>query len=214
MSGDVPPRCRCGAVRGVALRASRNGGRRLVCYCDDCQAFAHFLEQADVLDARGGTDIFQTTPAQIRIESGAEQLRCVRLSEKGLLRWYTACCRTPVGNTLASARAPFVGVVHRFMDHAAEGRSRDEALGPPRERVHGRFALGGLPEGAHRTAPPGLLAGTLVFLCRAWLAGGHSPSLFFDARTRTPAVTPTVLSADEREQLRKRVLAGLPGTPR
>ena len=210
MSGDLPLRCRCGTVRGVALRASPRGGRRLVCYCDDCQAFAHYLGQPGILDAHGGTDIFQTTPAQIRIDAGAEQLRCVRLSEGGLVRWYTACCRTPVGNTLASPRVPFVGVIHSFMDHAGDGRSRDAVLGPPRAGVHGRFALGGLPEHAHRTAPLGLLANTLVLIARAWLAGGHSPSPFFDARTGALVVAPTVLSPEERESLRRSALGGVP----
>jgi hypothetical protein len=208
MSTDVPLRCHCGAVRGVALRASPRGGRRLVCYCDDCQAFAHFLAQTNVLDAQGGTDVFQTTPAQLRIEAGAEQLRCVRLSERGLLRWYTACCRTPAANTLASPRVPFVGVVHLFMDHSA--CSRDEALGPPLARIHGRFALGGSPEAAHRTVPLGLQVSTAGVLLRAWLAGGHSPSPFFDARTRAPVVTPAVLSPEERERLRERARGGLP----
>jgi Family of unknown function (DUF6151) len=49
-------------VRGVASDISPSGGLRFVCYCGDCQAFARFLDRADVLDAAGGTDIFHMPP--------------------------------------------------------------------------------------------------------------------------------------------------------
>ena len=56
---DLPLRCKCGHVRGVAVDVSPSTGFRFVCYCGDCQAFARFLRRTDVLDAAGGTDIFQ-----------------------------------------------------------------------------------------------------------------------------------------------------------
>jgi hypothetical protein len=58
MPVSLPLRCRCGRVRGIAGDVSPSSGFRFVCYCGDCQAFAHFLDRADVLDAAGGTDIF------------------------------------------------------------------------------------------------------------------------------------------------------------
>ena len=128
---DVPLRCRCGRVRGVASDVSPSSGFRFVCYCKDCQAFAHFLERPDVLDPAGGTDIFQMPPACVKLTAGTETVRCLRLSDKGVLRWYTDCCRTPIGNTAASPRFPVVAVVHSFMIHGGDGRSRDEVLGPP-----------------------------------------------------------------------------------
>ena len=52
MKVDVPIRCSCGALQGYARGISRKSGRRMACYCDDCQSFAHFLGRADeVLDA-------------------------------------------------------------------------------------------------------------------------------------------------------------------
>ena len=62
---DLPLRCRCGRMRGVAIDVSPSTGLRFVCYCKDCQAFAHFLERADVLDPAGGTDIFQMPPGRV-----------------------------------------------------------------------------------------------------------------------------------------------------
>lgn len=174
-------------------------GNRVVCYCDDCQAFARFLEQPDVLDALGGTDIYQVAPARMRITAGEDALACVRLSEKGLYRWYAGCCRTPIGNTIP--RAPFVGVIHVFMDHAGDGRSRDEVLGPPVGFVHGRFAIGGQPAHAPRKATVGLVARSARLLLGWWARGLGTPSPFFDAKTRAPRVPPRVLTKDERDAL-------------
>lgn len=201
MAIDLPLRCRCGRVRGVARDASAKTGNRVVCYCDDCQAFAHFLEREDVLDASGGSDIFQMAPASMRITEGADQLRCVRLSPKGLHRWYTDCCRTPVGNTMP--RVPFVGVIQPFIDHAADGRSRDEALGEPVAFVHGRFAIGGCPEHAHPRASIGDIVHMVPRIFGWWVTRKGNPSPFFDARTHAPIVEPRVLDRASRETLRR-----------
>ena len=62
---DIPMRCRCGYMRGVASAVSPSAGFRFVCYCKDCQACARFLKRPDILDAGGGTDIFQLPPSQV-----------------------------------------------------------------------------------------------------------------------------------------------------
>jgi hypothetical protein len=113
---DLPLRCRCGYVRGIATRVSPSTGLRVICYCKDCQAFARFLDRADVLDAAGGTDIFQMPPGRVRLTAGPDAMRCLRLSKTEIYRWYADCCRTPIGNT-AGPRVPVVGVIHCFMDH-------------------------------------------------------------------------------------------------
>jgi len=201
-ASDIPLSCRCGLVRGLAIDVSSRRGNRLVCYCDDCQAYARYLGREDIVDPLGGTDVYQTTPSQVEITTGVEHVRCVRLSQKGLVRWYAGCCRTPMGNTLASPRVPFVGVVHCFMDHASDGRARDEVLGVPRAGIQGRYAVGGVPPGAHRVAPLGIILRSLRSLVRAWLAGEHRPSAFFDSITGLPITRPDVLSGGERDELR------------
>jgi hypothetical protein len=130
---DLPLRCRCSRVRGVASEVVPYAGFRFVCYCQDCQAFARFLERPDVLDVAGGTDIFQMPMGRVKLTAGTDAVRCLRLSSK-VFRWYTDCCRTPIGNT-AGPRFPVVGLIHSFMSHEADGRSRDEALGPPLCRI-------------------------------------------------------------------------------
>ena len=42
---DLPLRFRCGYMRGAASEVSPSSGLRFICYCKDCQAFAHFLER-------------------------------------------------------------------------------------------------------------------------------------------------------------------------
>ena len=172
MSLDVPLRCRCGRVRGVASDVSPSSGFRFVCYCKDCQAFARFLERADVLDPAGGTDIFQMPPGRVKLTAGTDALRCLRLSNK-VLRWYTDCCRTPIANTAAGPRFPVVAVIHSFMDHEADGRSRDEVLGPPLCRIFERSAVGPLPPNAPAAA---VASGSSPAARRSCSAGGCAGS--------------------------------------
>ena len=205
MAIDLPIRCFCGALRGLVRDVSSNRGNRLVCYCDDCQSFAHFLGRADqILDSHGGTDIFQMSPARLQITEGAEHLACMRLTAKGLLRWYTDCCKTPIGNTVSTRQVPFVGLIHCCTDHAADGRSRDAALGPVRARVFARFAKGDRTElDAHDRAPVSMFLGFAGFLLMARLRGDHKHSPFFEARTGEPIVTPRVLSEDELNEIER-----------
>jgi hypothetical protein len=198
---DVTLRCRCGRVRGVARALSARSGNRVVCYCDDCQAYARWLGVPGLVDRYGGTDVFQMAPARLAIERGSEELRCVRLAPKGLLRWYAGCCRTPVGSTLPSPRVPFVGLVHAFMDHASDSRTRDEALGPPLASIFGQFAGPGAPPDVRKGAPLSLLVRSTRLVLAAWLRGEARPSPFFDPRSGSPASEPRVLSAEERTAL-------------
>ena len=140
---DILLRCRCGRMRGVASGVSPSTGFRFICYCEDCQAFARFLERADVLDPAGGTDIFQMPPGRVKLTAGTDAMRCLRLSNK-VLRWYTDCCRTPIANTAAGPRFPVIGLVHSFMDHEANSRSRDEVFGPPLCGIYELFSAAAL----------------------------------------------------------------------
>lgn len=196
---EVPLRCSCGTLRGTALAVSPESGCRVVCYCNDCQAFARFLGRPGILDAWGGTDIFQMAPSRVRITGGQEVLRCVRLSEKGLHRWYCGQCKTPVGNSV-SARIPFVGLIHSFMDHGADGRARDEVLGKPLGYVQRKFAIG-TPPNPGDASLFGVIGQSARLLAKWWLTGAGSPSPFFDERTRAPRATPRVLTAEERRAL-------------
>jgi hypothetical protein len=197
---DLPLRCRCGQVRGIARAVSPSTGCRVACYCEDCQAFARFLERPDVLDAAGGTDIFQMPPGRLKLTAGTDAVRCLRLSKRGIFRWYTNCCRTPIGNT-AGPRVPVIGVIHSFMDHEADCRSRNEVLGPPLCRIYERSALAPLPPTA--PAPPsfGVFVRRTSKMLGWWARGLGRPTPFFDDRTNAPRSVPRVLTPGERASL-------------
>ena len=101
--------CGCGTLAWQL--ATEAGGPRLRCYCADCQAYAVALGADDMLDAAGGTELFQTLPSAVTFTKGVEHLKALRLTPKGLMRWYAGCCKTPIANTLVHTRLPFVGMV-------------------------------------------------------------------------------------------------------
>jgi hypothetical protein len=197
---NLPLRCRCGRVRGVASDISPSSGIRFVCYCKDCQAFARFLERPDVLDPGGGTDIFQMPPRRVKLTAGTDAVRCLRLS-KGVLRWYTDCCRTPIGNTAAGPRFPVVALIHSFIDHEAVDHSRDEVLGPPICRIHERSAIGPLPPNAPTRASLGVFTRRASKILGWCLRGLGRPTPFFDDFTKAPLSAPRVLTRSERAVL-------------
>jgi uncharacterized protein DUF6151 len=191
MAVDVPLRCDCGVVSGVAKNVSPETGNHIVCYCDDCQAFAHYLEHDDdILDEYGGTDIFQLTPAQVQIHQGKDQLRCIRLTPKGLYRWYTDCCRTPIGNMI-SAGIPFICIVHNFMDD--EG-VRDINLGPVLFYAFGKFATETPPDDKNdKGLPFKIMFRAISKMIVAKFRGHNNPNAFFDESGK-PISEPIILS--------------------
>ena len=76
----------------------------------------------------------QTRAANVTFTQGKDALACMRLTPKGLLRWYAACCNTPVGNTLASSKISFVGLVHSCLEGG--GTPLIESFGPVRAHVN------------------------------------------------------------------------------
>lgn len=177
---DVPLRCRCGHMRGIAQEVSPDTGLRFICYCKDCQAFAHFLDRADILDVSGGTDIFQMPPARVKLSIGTDALRCVTISGK-VLRWYSECCRTPIANTSARPGFPVVGLIHSFMDHQAGGRCREEVLGPPLCGIYQGSAVGPLPSNAPSSPSVDVFVRRASKLLGWWLRGFGQPTPFFDS---------------------------------
>lgn len=198
MATDVPLRCRCGAVQGTVVAVSPERCTHVVCYCRDCLTFARYLgENAvasdDVVDAHGGTPIVQLAPSQVRFTQGFAHVRCMRLSPKGLLRWYTDCCRTPVAN-MVSAKVPFVGLVRTCLP-GVDGSTIGPSVG-----VNARSRAGGIPPGAHAGAPLGFLLKASRLMFRWWVGGKGRPSPFFDAAGE-PTATPHVIGLDERRRL-------------
>jgi len=205
MAVDLPLACRCGKVRGQALGVAPGSVNRVICHCDDCQAFATHLGGDDILDAHAGTDIAQLPPCNVKLTEGLEHVALLRLSPRGLFRWHTSCCNTPIGNTATGPGMAFVGLVHTFVDHSEH--PREEVMGPPRGRVHGRFIPLEQREGcdAHPKASVGLLAATAAKLAAWKLSGKARPHPFFTDDGQ-PIAEPVVLTKEQRFALPK----GLP----
>jgi hypothetical protein len=186
-------------VRGTADDVAPDGGFRFVCYCRDCQAFARFLGRPDVLDSAGGTDIFHIPAGRVTFSAGRDAVRCLHFTSR-VFRWYADCCRTPIANT-AGPRFPVVGLIHSVMDHAADGRSRDELLGAPLCRLFEHSATAPLPLNAPPPRSFGLVARRLPTLLGWWLRGLGRPNPFFDAHTNAPLSPPRVVTPSERAAL-------------
>lgn len=175
---EMTVRCRCGQVRGAA-RPER-AYTRATCHCRDCRAYARLLGGADLLDARGGTDLVPIAPAGLRLIAGIEALACVSLGRRGLLRWYAACCRAPIANTPRQARTPYVGLFGSAFDVPAA--ALEAALGP-RDRIVINVGSASAP------VPPTRLRFLLGGLrIAAGMTGarlrGESAAAFFDASGR------------------------------
>lgn len=200
MSRDVELGCRCGEVHGTLRGASPSSVNRAICYCVDCQAFLHYLGRADLLDAHAGTDIVQVAPRSVTFDRGAERIAGVRLSPKGMYRWYASCCKTPLGNTKTPA-LPFIGMPPEIFRGAPDALHRDEIFGKVRGAIFGQHATGGTPEGSTRPSLA-LIVHVTRLLLRWKLLGEAWPHPFFDRATGAPSYPAPILSPDEREALR------------
>lgn len=187
--------CSCGKVQAEVAEFPKATPGRLVCYCDDCQAFLRYLGRADLLDAGGGTEIVPAYPANVRLVSGVEQLKCTRLSDKGMYRWSTTCCNSPIANTHLGT--PWVGI-HKNAYQAKDPQFLERTLGPVKAAIMGKFATGPTIPGTPATFNfKGMLV-VLPFILKGKINGKSKGSPFFQADGKTPIKPPTVLSADER----------------
>jgi len=198
MSTQAEMGCRCREVRGIVADVSPRSANRVICYCDDCQAFAHHLGRADLLDPHGGSDIVQVAPASLSFVQGRDRIAGLRLTPKGLYRWHSTCCNTPLGNTLKPA-IPFVGLFAQAFAGGAQGA--DDLFGKPVGAIMGRFAIGDVPSASKRFGAA-LLLGALRRVLGWRLSGKAWPHPFFDRNTGDPIYPLVVLTNAQREALR------------
>ena len=199
MPYELPLRCRCGHVRGVACNVSPSLGFRLFCYCKDCQAFA-ILGRPDVPDAAGGTDIFQMPPGRLRFTRRQRRIAVPLLLQKSspVVR---RLLRTPIANRPATPRFPLIGLIHSFMDFEGYGYSRDEVLGLPLCRIHEQSAVAPLPADAPPPARLGIFAYRAAKVLGWWTRGLGRPNPLFDHGTGAPLSSPRVVTPTERAAL-------------
>ena len=175
----TPFACACGEVSGhLSVRPPR-GATHLVCHCDDCLTAEVAMGQP--YPGSAGVAVVQTTPDRVHFESGADRLAILRLSPKGLYRWYAACCGVPLFNTPVKMGVPYVALV-------ARRAIAPEDLG----RVAAHVNAGSENRGALR-AIPGIIGRTLA----ARVTGRWKQTPFF-AEDGSPVAEAHVLTRAQR----------------
>jgi hypothetical protein len=186
-----PLRCRCGTVKGSV--SETQSANHVVCYCRDCQAFARVLgQESETLDARGGSEIVQTLPKNVIFTEGADALACLRLTDKGMVRWYAGCCRTPIGNTLENYKISFIGLLHNCLESSEP--SLEGSFGPVRTYANPQGAIG---DPKPRSTGMGATIWWFVrTTLKARVNGDYRRTPFF--KDAMPIAVPRVISSAER----------------
>jgi hypothetical protein len=189
--------CSCGSVAGELTDAGPAKGDRVVCHCTDCQNFArHLGADGRILQAHGGTDLYQGRCAQMRLTTGKEKLACLHLTDKPTLRWYSSCCRTPMFNTYANGRIPYLTTFLANCDR----EKVETVLGP----AVGHLSL---PAGtAEMMGVPRMSLGKLMRrffgrMMKDLVSGDHRRSALFDPKTLAPISAPHRLTEAESGSL-------------
>ena len=187
-ASTLPFSCRCGEVAG-AVDIAETKPIRIVCYCRDCRAYLRHLGEAATLDEAGGTEIVQTVPARVSFARGKDKLAAVRMTEKGMHRYYAACCGAAVANGAPTPALPFCGVIG---ERLATPEARDEALGPIRFGAFTGSATGTVPR------RPGLIRHALATLRLVVPAtvGKDTRTPFFE--DGLPVADPRLVAGDDR----------------
>lgn len=204
MAQDLPFSCDCGAVKARLRHIKPGHGTRITCHCRDCQAFIYYLgRETTALDPHHGMEVFQTRPSRFEILDGTDHLAAIHMTDKPTLRWYTSCCKTPLGTTLARGNFPFLGLV----TYGLENNARDLALGPSKGHVHLKEA-DAEQSGLKRAALP--LVGAAIFtrVLRAKLAGKKEKNPFFTPENGAPITEPYRLPKDARRGLDEKIEMG------
>jgi len=187
--------CECGKVKAELTNFPKETPGRFICYCDDCQSFLHYLNRADLLDKNGGTEIIPIYPADFKIIEGKDLLKCTRLGPRGMFRYSTTCCNTPVANT--DAKRPWVGT-HRRMFTSKDSQKLDGIFKKVRSGIMGKFGHGTLPPEAANTFDFKAFRSVMPFMLKGMIFGRSRPSAFFDGDVAIG--NPYVLTKDEREK--------------
>ena len=187
--------CKCLRLAGAVENASSREGDYVVCHCHDCQAWARLLGADHVLDEHGGTALYQSRCARLRIDRGSDHLACAHLTKKPTLRWYADCCDTPLFNTYANGRIPYVTTLLANCDDASP-----VLLGKPL----GHLFLADAKGDASHLKPLSmskLMRRFAVRMAKDIFSGDRRRNPLFDPETLDPIAPPRRITAEERATL-------------
>ena len=164
--------CSCGAFRAEIEPDGARGGTHAICHCTYCRDHAERLGHPEAVGEAGGVRLYQSMPSRVRVTQGAEHLASMKLSARGPLRWYAACCGSPVAVTGPVRGIPMATL---YASGLPEG-----ALGPLMFRVNTGSATGPVPDDTPRF---GLARGVARFsrwMAAERLTGRYKRTPFFD----------------------------------
>lgn len=141
------------------------------------------------MDNAGGTEVYQTQPYQVEITSGLDKLAVLQLAKKGLYRWHTTCCNTPICNTMGTPKVSFMGFM---VENMTAGQ---DALGPILLKYKTEQATASVPLPHGSVAK--LVLRSVRNILRSRLNGRWKQNPLFGEDGR-PLVKPYVLSEAER----------------
>jgi hypothetical protein len=182
--------CMCKEVEAELRDATPGTTNHLVCYCRDCRAFLRFVGKSEWLTPGGGVALVHVAAGTVSFKKGFERLEGIRLSDKGLFRYFTSCCKTPFGVTMSEGM-PLVAFSTRTV----------ESLAPfcPPSPCYGKSAEPGAPVGIPSLVTPAFGL-KMVRLLATWkLTGKGRPHPYFQNGASIPKVR--VLTPEERKGL-------------
>ena len=186
MSADLSISCQCGKVRAIVRNVSPREGDYVVCHCTDCQQFATRFDAAErILDEHGGTHLYQSRCARLEVTEGKAHLAAIHLTDKPTLRWYASCCETPMFNTYANGKLPYVTSLLGNADRGAV----EAALGKPIGHLHLADAPVH-PEGVPEMSMGQLLRRFFKRMVKDVFSGDRRRSALFDPETLQPIAKP------------------------
>jgi hypothetical protein len=183
-------------VAGVLHGVGAGAGLRYTCHCDDCQAYAHHLGRADMLDDRGGTDAFQTNASRLEILRGLDKLASLRVANQPMrpaIRWYAACCATPLFASYDTAKRSFFVLLLANTDRAQCDALLPQTMGV----VWRKFALADIGDRKDANLPA-IVWRMMMREINARLTGDWRRTPLFDAATGEPISRPRQMTPDER----------------
>ena len=192
MKQDIPLRCVCGKVKAVLKDATPARANRVVCCCNGCRQYAHVLgREEEILNAFGGTEVFQLSPLHLILLEGKEHIACLQQTPKGALRWYASCCTSPLFNTLPTLNMPFIGVLRHCVDEERLDVPFEDIVGPTRATLNTQDDFPTKDAKKHNATMWSLftMIGRLMPMFFAWkLRGHHKHFPFRDPKTGKPTL--------------------------
>ncbi|QPD00399.1 hypothetical protein IRL76_04900 [Qipengyuania soli] len=148
-----------------------------------------------MLDANGGTALYQSRCARMHLNRGKEMLAGLHMTDGPTLRWYAKCCGTPMFNAYKNGRIPYITTLLANCDQA--GRN---ALGAPLGHLFLDEATG--DTSLLRPLSMGrLMRRFFRRMVKDIVTGDRRRSELYDAATLEPIAKPRHLSAAEQHAL-------------